>query len=125
MFNEGENLIQEMIENIGKIIQSRATNASAVKEQKRIIEIEAQELRTKGNPHLDKLQENLMKELTEAEKQVTEEAREVLVSLDEKQIKLAEHQTNIVNIKSMHQIYKRFNGEQIERDVETQETCLR
>jgi hypothetical protein len=47
----------------------------------------------------DKLQENLMKELTEAEKQVTEEAREVLVSLDEKQIKLAEHQTNIVNIK--------------------------
>ena len=99
MLNEGENLIQEMIENIGKISQSRATNASAVKEQKRIIEIETQELRTKVNPHLDKLQENLMKELTEAEKQVTEEAREVLVSLDEKQIKLAEHQTNIVNIK--------------------------
>jgi hypothetical protein len=43
-----------------------------------------------------------MKELTEAEKQVTEEAREVLVSLDEKQIKLAEHQTNIRTIPSYH-----------------------
>jgi predicted HAD superfamily Cof-like phosphohydrolase len=64
MFNEGEKLIQEMIENIGKISQSRATNSSAVKEQKRIIQIETQELRTKVNPHLDKLRENLMKELS-------------------------------------------------------------
>jgi hypothetical protein len=38
-------------------------------------------------------------ELTEAEKQVTEDTRELLVSLDEKQTKLTEHQTNIVNIK--------------------------
>jgi hypothetical protein len=41
-----------------------------------------------NNNHLDKLQENLMKELIELEKQVTEETRELLVSLDEKQKKL-------------------------------------
>jgi TRAP-type C4-dicarboxylate transport system substrate-binding protein len=51
-------------------------NSSAVKEQKRIIEIKIQELRTTINNHLDKLQDDLMKELTEAEKQVTEETRE-------------------------------------------------
>jgi hypothetical protein len=39
-----------------------------------------------------------MKELIELEKQVTEETRELLVSLDEKQKKLIEFQTNIVNI---------------------------
>jgi hypothetical protein len=61
------------------------TNSSGVKEQKRRIEIEIQELRTEINIHLDKLQENLMKELTEADKHVTEETRERLVSLDEKQ----------------------------------------
>ena len=31
MFNEGENFIQEMIENIGKIIQSRATTQVLLK----------------------------------------------------------------------------------------------
>jgi urate oxidase len=40
-----------------------------------------------------------MKELTEAEKQVTTETHELLVSLDEKQKELTEYQTNIVNMK--------------------------
>jgi uncharacterized coiled-coil DUF342 family protein len=47
------------------IRQNRETNSSSVKEQKRIIQDEIQELRTKVNNHLDKLQENLMKELIE------------------------------------------------------------
>jgi hypothetical protein len=42
---------------------------------------------------------SLMKELTEKEKGITVETRELLVSLDEKQKELTEHQTNIVNIK--------------------------
>jgi uncharacterized FlaG/YvyC family protein len=51
---------------------NRETNSSAVKEQKRIIKNEIQEMRTKINNHLDRLQENLMTELDEAEIQVTE-----------------------------------------------------
>jgi hypothetical protein len=51
---------------------------------------------------------DLMKELTEAEKHVTAETHEVMVSLEEKQKELTEYQTNIVNIKSMHQTYKHF-----------------
>jgi hypothetical protein len=47
-----------------------------------------------------------MTELDEVETQVTDETRELLVSLDEKQKKLTEYQTNIVNIKSMRQTYK-------------------
>jgi hypothetical protein len=43
--------MKEMIENIGKIRHNRETNSSAVKEQKEIIEIEIQELRTKINSH--------------------------------------------------------------------------
>jgi hypothetical protein len=42
MFTEIEQVIKEMIETIGKIRQNRETNSSAVKEQKRIIEIEIQ-----------------------------------------------------------------------------------
>jgi hypothetical protein len=47
-----------------------------------------------------------MTELDEAEIQVTDETGELLVSLDEKQKELTKYQTNIVNIKSMHQTYK-------------------
>ena len=97
MFTEVEHLIKEMIETITNIRQNRETNSSAVKDQKRIIENEIQELRTKINNHLDKLQEDLMKELTEADKHVTDETRELLVSLDEKQKELTEYQTSIVN----------------------------
>jgi uncharacterized FlaG/YvyC family protein len=74
-----------MIENIGKIRQNRETNSSAVKEQKRIIENEIQELRAKINNHLDRLQENLKTELDAAEIQVTDETRELLISLHEKE----------------------------------------
>ena len=108
MFTEIEHLINEMIETISKIRQNRDTNSSAVKEQKKIIENEIQELRTKINTHIDKLQEDLMKELTEAEKHVSDETRELLVSLDKKQKELTEYQTMQSSLKSMHQIYKHF-----------------
>ena len=48
----------------------------------------------------------MLKELTEAEKQVITETHELLISLDEKQKELTEYHTNIVNIKGMHQSYK-------------------
>ena len=125
MFTDIEHLIKEMIENIGKIRQNRETNSSTVKEQKRIIENEIHELRTKVNNHLDKLQKDLMNKLTEADKHVTEETRELLVSLDEKQKELTEYQTNIVNIKRYASDLQTFLAvKQIEKDVETKDVCL-
>ena len=65
LFSEIERLIDELIETIGKIRQNREKNTSAVKEQKMLVESEILELRKKIDKHLDKLQESLMKELTE------------------------------------------------------------
>ena len=125
MFTEVEHLIKEMIENIGKIRQNRETNSSAVKEQKRIIENEIQQLRTKINTHLDKLQDDMMKELTEAEKHVIDGTRELLVSLDENQKELTEYQTSAVNIKKYASDLQTFLAlKQIEKEVETKDTCL-
>jgi hypothetical protein len=125
MFNETEHLIKEMIETIGKIRQNRETNSSSVREQERIIENQIQELRTKINNHLDRLQENLMTELDEAEIQVTDPTRELLVSLDEKQKELTEYQPNIVNIKKYASDLQTFIAvKQIEKQVDTQDTCL-
>jgi hypothetical protein len=63
IFNEIEQLISEMIETIGKIRQNREINSSAVREQKIIVENEIREVRKTINNHLDKLQEDLIKEL--------------------------------------------------------------
>jgi hypothetical protein len=86
---------------------------------------EIQELRRKINNHLDKLQENMLKELTEAEKRVATETRELLVSLDEKQKGLTEYHTNIVNIKMYASELQTFLAvNKIEKDVETQDKSL-
>jgi hypothetical protein len=59
------------------------------------------------------------------EKQVTDETREVLVSLDEKQKEFTEYQTNIVHIKKYASDLQTFIAvKQIEKEVETQDTCL-
>jgi hypothetical protein len=66
-----------------------------------------------------------MKQLTEAEKRATDETRELLVSLDEKQKELTEYQTNVVNIRKYASDLQTFLAlKQIEKDVETQDTCL-
>jgi hypothetical protein len=114
-----------MIETINKIRQNRDINSSAVKDQKKIIENEIQELRTKINTHIDKLPEDLIKELTEAEKHVCDETRKLLASLDEKQKEQTEYQINAVNIKKYASDLQTFLAlKQMEKDVETQDTCL-
>ena len=66
-----------------------------------------------------------MEEFTEAEKKITEETRELLVSLDEKQKELTEHQTNIVNIKKHASDLQTYLAvRKIEKEVETHETRL-
>ena len=125
LFNEIELLIDELIETIGIIRQNRKTNASAVKEQNILVESELRELRRKIDKHLDKLQENLIMELTEKEKGITEQTRELLVTLDEKQKEMTEHQTNIVNIEKYASELRTFIAvKQIEKDVETQDSCV-
>jgi hypothetical protein len=66
-----------------------------------------------------------MKQLTEAEQQATDETRKLLVSLDEKQKELTEYQKNAVNIKKYASDLHTFLAlKQIEKEVETQDTCL-
>jgi hypothetical protein len=114
-----------MTETIGKIRQNRETNANAVREQKLLVENEIRGVRTIINNHLDKLQEDLMKEFTEVEIKITEETRELLVSLDKKQKELTEHQTNIVNIKKHASDLQTYLAmRKIEQEVETYDTRL-
>jgi hypothetical protein len=67
----------------------------------------------------------MMKELTEKEKRITVETRELLLSIDEKQKELVEHQTNLVNIKRYASDLQTYLAvKQIENDVKIQDACL-
>ena len=66
-----------------------------------------------------------MKEMTEAEKHVTEESCELLESLHEKQKELTEYQTNVVSIRKYASDLQAYIAlKQIEKEVETQDTYL-
>jgi hypothetical protein len=124
-FNETEQIIDEMMENIHNIRQNRENNSVTVTEQKRTIEQEIRELREKMNNHLDKLQEDLLNELTEAVSIVTRQTSELMVSLDEKQKELNEYKTSMVNIKQYASDLQTFLAlRQIGRDTEAQTECL-
>jgi chromosome segregation ATPase len=123
--NEVEQLIHELKKTVDKIRKDREKNLVDVSEQTRIVECEIRELRTKINNHLDKLQEDLMKELTEEETKITRKTRELLSSLDENEKDLTEYQTNIVSIKQYATDLQTFLAmKQLETDIETHDTSL-
>jgi hypothetical protein len=60
----------------------------------------------------------MMTEFTEAQKQITNETQELLVSLDEKQNELTEYQTNVVNIRKYASDLQTYLAvKQIEKEV--------
>jgi chromosome segregation ATPase len=123
--NEVEQLIHELKKTVDKIRKDREKNLVDVSEQTRIVECEIRELRTKINNHLDKLQEDLMKELTEEETKITRKTRELLSSLDENEKDMTEYQTNIVSIKQYASDLQTFLAmKQLETDIETHDTSL-
>jgi chromosome segregation ATPase len=123
--NEVEQLIHELKKTVDKIRKDREKNLVDVSEQTRIVECEIRELRTKINNHLDKLQEDLMKELTEEETKITRKTRELLSSLDQNEKDLTEYQTNIVSIRQYASDLQTFLAmKQLETDIETHDTSL-
>jgi len=124
-FNEVEQLCDELLKIVGKIKQNREKNLVDVCEQKQMVESEIWELRTKINDHLDKLQEDLMKELTKEETKIIEKTCELLSSLDEREKALIEYQANVANIKQYASDLQTFLAmKQIESGIETHDTSL-
>ena len=124
-FKEIEQLIDELMITVNKIKQNREKNSVDVTEQKRIVESEIRELRTNINNHLDKLQDELMKELTETETKISGKTSALLSSLDETEKDLTEYQTNVVIIKQYASELQIFLAmKKIDSGIETHDTSL-
>ncbi|CAC5397268.1 unnamed protein product [Mytilus coruscus] len=98
---EIEETLVEVAENLQKIRQHQQDNLLTFKEKRKGIEKEIKQTRIKINNHLDKLQEDLMKQLSALEGKESSKHFQLLSLLDKKKQKkeIAECQRNIGNIK--------------------------
>ncbi|XP_071121518.1 putative autophagy-related protein 11 [Mytilus edulis] len=123
--SEIEETLVEVTENLQKIRHHQQNNQSTLKEKRKEIEKEIKKTRMKINSHLDKLQEDLMKQLYGLEEKENSKICQLLSSLDKNQKEIAECQTKIGNIKThATDLQMLLSMRQIEKDVYSKEKFL-
>ncbi|XP_071136137.1 putative autophagy-related protein 11 [Mytilus edulis] len=98
-FYEIEETVLEVAENIERIKTNRENNFTSLEKQRREIEEEIKQTRTKINRHLDGLQNDLLKELKAAEEKENNKIQKLLTDLKTKEIEITEFKDNIANFK--------------------------
>ncbi|CAC5420458.1 unnamed protein product [Mytilus coruscus] len=98
-FYEIEQTLHETVENIKRISANRKHILISLGQNKRKIEVEIKQTRTKMNKHLDELQNDLIKELMAVEQRESSKIQKLLTTLRRKEKEITEFQTNIFNIK--------------------------
>ncbi|CAC5419150.1 unnamed protein product [Mytilus coruscus] len=96
---EIEETLVEVSGNLQKIRQHQQGNLSTLKEKRKEIEKEIKKTRIKINNHLDKLIEDLLKQLNVLEEKENSKICHLLSTLEKKEKEIAECQKSILNIK--------------------------
>ncbi|CAG2222236.1 unnamed protein product [Mytilus edulis] len=95
--NEIEQTLQEVVENIKRLSTNRNENLKSIENKKREIEAEIKQTRIQVNHHLDKLQDDLIKELLRVEQQEKSKIEKLLTTL-KKEKEMTEVQENFATI---------------------------
>ncbi|CAC5397256.1 unnamed protein product [Mytilus coruscus] len=123
---EIEETLVEVAENLLKIRQHQQDNLSTFKEKRKGIEKEIKQTRIKINNHLDKLQEDLMKQLNALEEKESSKHLQLLSLLDKKKKEIAECQRNIGNIKQHATDLQMFlSMKKIEENISSEEKFVK
>ncbi|CAG2184526.1 unnamed protein product [Mytilus edulis] len=117
-FAEIQQTLSEVAANVKRLRTHREENLASLGKKSREIEKEVQETRAKINQHLDKLQDDILKELKRREEEESNKIRRILKALMDKEHEITEHQTNISNIKQYASELQTFLAlKHIEKDV--------
>ncbi|XP_052065865.1 uncharacterized protein LOC127705577 [Mytilus californianus] len=115
---EIEETLVEVAENLQKIHQHQQGNLATLKEKRKQIQKEIQKARTTINNHLNKLQEDLIKQLYAVEEKENSKIRQLLSTLEKTEKEILDNQRNIANIKQHATDLQLFLSiKQIEEDV--------
>ncbi|XP_052090175.1 RING finger protein 207-like [Mytilus californianus] len=117
-FYEIEQTLLEVAENIKRLSTNRKANLKSLKNKKSEIEAEIKQTRTKINHHLDKLQDDLIKELMAVEQTESSKIEKLLTALKKKENEISEIQENIASIKQHASELQTFLAmKDIEKDI--------
>ncbi|XP_071121526.1 uncharacterized protein [Mytilus edulis] len=123
--SEIEETLIEVAENLKKIRQHQQSNQVTLKEKRKEIEKDLMKTRMKINNHLDKLQEDLMKQLNELEEKENSKICQLMALLEKKEKEIGECQNSLLNIKKHATDLQMFLSiKQIEEDVYSKEKKL-
>ncbi|XP_052089890.1 RING finger protein 207-like [Mytilus californianus] len=124
-FYEIEQSLLELVENIKQISTNRDDNLSSLETKKKEIKVDIKQTRTKINHHLDKLQEDLMKELMAMEQKESNKIRQLLTTLRQKEQEIAKYQANFAYIKHYASELQTFlSMKHIQKDMAVEETFI-
>ncbi|CAC5406503.1 unnamed protein product [Mytilus coruscus] len=124
-FLDIEQMLAELSENLQRIRKDRQENIKSLMKNRATIEKEVQQTRSLINNHLDKLQESLIKELYAAAEKESSKIKNVISSIQEKEKKISESQTNFDRIKQHASNLQSFLAlKHIQRDVTNNEKFL-
>ncbi|XP_071135303.1 uncharacterized protein PF3D7_1120000-like [Mytilus edulis] len=125
-FNEIEQTLQEVVENIKRLSTNRNENLKSIENKKREIEAAIKQTRIKVNCHLDKLQDDLIKELMTVEQREKSKIEKLLTSLKKKENEIAEVQENFASIKNhASELQTFFTMKDIEKDIIGEEKFIK
>ncbi|CAG2186055.1 unnamed protein product [Mytilus edulis] len=105
-FYEIEQSLEELSANIQIIRKDREHNLKRLSEKKMQIEQEVKQTRVAINTHLDKIQDDIIKQLTEIELNESKMISELLNLLKENEGEITEFLTNIEKSRNMIQIFR-------------------
>ncbi|CAG2246609.1 unnamed protein product [Mytilus edulis] len=98
----------EVVENIKRLCTNWKYNLKSLENKNREIEVEIKENRTKINLHLDKLQDNLKKELMTVEQKESRKIEKMLTTSGKKEKEITDIQVNNASIKQKASELKTF-----------------
>ncbi|CAC5364545.1 unnamed protein product [Mytilus coruscus] len=123
--NEIEQTLQEVVDNIKRLSTNRNENLKSIENKKREIEAEIKKTRINVNHHLDKLQDDLIKELTRVEQGEKSKIENLLSTLRTKEKEITEVQENIASIKRhASELQTFFTMKDIEKYIAGEEKCI-
>ncbi|XP_052087863.1 uncharacterized protein LOC127724900 [Mytilus californianus] len=124
-FYEFEQILLEVIENIKRLNTNRKENLTLLENKKREIVAEIKQTRINVNHHLDKLQDDLIKELMRVEQKEKSKIEKLLTTLKTKEKEITEVQENIASIKQHASELQTFlTIKNIEKDIAGEEKFI-
>ncbi|CAC5390299.1 unnamed protein product [Mytilus coruscus] len=124
-FYELEQTLMEVVKNIKQLSTNRNETLKSIENKKREIEAEIKQTRINVNHHLDKLQDDLIKELMKVEQEEKSKIEKMLSTLKSKEKEITEVQENIASIKRHASELQTFlTMKDIEKDIAVEEKFI-